>query len=372
MEYPQGKLKLGQLLLDPNNYRFLDLKEYVFADRARYHEDGVQERAQRLVELDGQDELRALKESIEANGYVPIEALVVRPYPHQEGKYVVVEGNRRVAAMRWLQKDSKSGGVSVSRELLKSFGQLPVVIIDPDVAGYERLQRVLMGLRHVSGTKEWGGYQRAKLVVELVEREELSISDAAKSIGMSSYEAKRRYRASKALDQMQQDEEFGSYATPRMYILFHEAVAQPKIREWLGWDEDRFEFANDENRHEFYRLLIPRRLEDDEEAPRPAEPKVRTYLNVRNLKEVIGNVEAEESLLDPTQPFTDALAISKAAASSNWVPRLKAAIQALNRIPVATMRRLTKSEIQPMLELYSSLKERLEDWKNLTSESLEL
>ena len=371
MNYQPQYLRIEQLLLDPNNYRFLDMKEYVRADPARLHEKSVQDRARRLIELDGYDELRALKESIQANGYVPIEALVVRPYPRKKGLYVVVEGNRRVAAIRWIIEDEEAG-VPVPQELLDSFNRLPAIILDPSASSYENLRRVLMGLRHVSGIKEWGGFQRARLIVELVDEQGFSISDAAKAIGMSSHEAKRRYRAFKALEQMQRDEEFGPYAMPKMYRLFHEAVAQPKVREWLGWDEDRFEFTHEDHRREFYKLLIPYAPEDEEEMPRAREPKIRTYKDVRSLKEILGDVEAEESLLDPDQTLADALAIARTATSSNWLPRLRAALQALDRISVPELKNLTYNAIQPMLELYNALKERLEDWEKLTGNRLEL
>ena len=371
MNYQPTNLKLEQLLLDPNNYRFLDMKEYVRVDPKRFHEKSVQDKAQRLVELDGYDELRALKESIQANGYVPIEALVVQPYSYKDDLYVVIEGNRRVAAMRWLIRDQQAGA-PVSQELLDSFSQLPAIILDPDFADFENLRHVLLGLRHVSGIKEWGGYQRARLVVEVVDEQGLAISDAARAIGMTTHEAKRRYRAFKALDQMQRDEEFGLQAKPEMYRLFHEAVAQPKVREWLGWEEDRFEFTHEDNKREFYKLLIPYTPGDEEEVPRAREPKIRTYKDVRSLKEILGDVEAEESLLDPEQSLADALAVTRAAAASNWLPRLKAALRALDQIPVETLKNLSPEDIGPLQELYFALKERLNDWMKLTENRLEL
>jgi len=171
---------------------------------------------------------------------------------------------------------------------------------------------------------------------------------------------------------MQRDEEFGPQAKPEMYRLFHEAVAQPKVREWLGWDEDRFEFTHEDHRHEFYRLLIPYIPEDEEEVPRAWEPKIRTYKDVRSLKEILGDVDAEESLLDSEQSLADALATARASASSNWLPRLKGALRALGQIPVETLKKLTSDDIEPLQNLYWALKERLEDWVKLTGNKLEL
>ena len=73
---------------------------------------------------------------------------------------------------------------------------------------------------------------------------------------------------------MQNDEEFGTVADPKMYRLFHEAVSVVKVKEWLGWHEDEYRFSDDSNLEKFYRLLIPYTPEDEEETGRAREPKV--------------------------------------------------------------------------------------------------
>jgi hypothetical protein len=368
-------LSLDQLLLDPNNYRFLDMKEYVRAEPTRYHEETVQKNSYSLIQREGQDELRALKESIQTNGYVPLETLVVRPYLYKSDSYVVVEGNRRVAAMRWLMQD-KAAGAAIEQSLADNFNKIPAIVIDPNSPDYDNLQHIMMGLRHVSGIKQWGGYQRARLIVELVDDQGTPISEAAKSISMSSHEATRRYRAFKALEQMRQDEEFGQYYTPKMYRLFHEAVAQPKVRQWLAWDEESLRFTNEDHLYEFYRLLVPYKPDDDEEEDKEPgdarKPKIQTYEDVRNLKEILGDADAEESLLDPKQSFADALALAKAATTIKLMPRLKAAHQALDKLPVDVLKKLPQKDIKHMQDLYGALKERLADWTKLTGKKMKL
>ncbi len=246
MEYKPEEVSLNQLLLDPNNYRFFDMDKYIKVAPNRIHEGTVQQRADELVRLDGREELRALKESIEANGYIPVETLVVKPYEFKEGSFVVVEGNRRVAAMRWLRQDSL-GGSPVSQKLIDSFDKLPAIILKGGEEDTKTIQHILMGLRHVSGIKQWEAISAAKLVVELVDEFGLSLGEAAKQIGMGAHEATRRYRALKALEQMQNDEEFGTLADPKMYRLFHEAVSVVKIKDWLGWDEEEYKFSDEDN-----------------------------------------------------------------------------------------------------------------------------
>jgi hypothetical protein len=371
MEYVPEKVRLDQLLLDPNNYRFFDMDQYTKVQPNRVHEGSVQQRAEDLIKLDGKEELRALKESIEANGYIPVETLVVKPYKFRKDSFLVVEGNRRVAAMRWLERD-REGGSSVSEGLIRSFENLAAIVLKDGEDATLNLQHVLMGLRHVSGIKQWGGYQRAKLVVELVDDFQLSLGDAAKQISMSPKEASRRYRAFKALQQMQSDEEFEALADPKMYRLFHEAVSVVKVKDWLGWHEDEYRFTDDDNLDKFYRLLVPYAPEDEEESGRAREPKIRTYLDVRNLRDILGNVEAQECLFDPDKSFNEALAVAKASTAPNWAPRIQGATQTLKKMPISTLKSLSLVEISPLKELYDLLKETLGDWNKLTDNRLDL
>ncbi|HME41722.1 MAG TPA: ParB/Srx family N-terminal domain-containing protein [Syntrophorhabdales bacterium] len=129
MEYTPDKLALSQLLLDSNNYRFFDMDQYTPVAQNRLHETSVQQRAEDLIRLDGKEELRALKESIETNGYVPVEILVVEPDQYTKDLYVVVEGNRRVAAMHWLKKD-REGGSPIPQDLINTFDTLPATWVE--------------------------------------------------------------------------------------------------------------------------------------------------------------------------------------------------------------------------------------------------
>jgi hypothetical protein len=215
----EDQIAVVDLLLDPNNFRFQDESGYVTADANRFHEQTVQERAYRRIRLAG---LLELKSSIVTNGFLAVERLVVRPYPATPSKYVVIEGNRRLAALRWL-KDDHEAGVSIPQSVIEVLDKVPVVVIDDD--SDDSIYLSLMGIRHVGGIRQWGGYQRAKLVTELRDKHQIESGDVGGRLGMSTQEVNRRYRAFKALQQMQNDEEFGDRASPNMYNLFHEAVA---------------------------------------------------------------------------------------------------------------------------------------------------
>ncbi len=127
-----------------------------------------------------------------------------------------------------------------------------------------------MGVRHVSGIKEWGGFQRAELIAVLKDQHGMDSGEIADRLALTTQEVNRRYRAVKVLEQMQLSESYGLYARPDMYPIFHEAVSLPVVRTWLGWDEANVRFTNEETIGHFYSLVTPE--ESDEEEPK--EPKI--------------------------------------------------------------------------------------------------
>lgn len=316
-------LSLQQLLLDPNNYRFHEDQHYVRAAGHRFHELSVQERAWKRLRDDG---LRELKNSLLRNGFMPMEPLVARAYEYSEDHYLVVEGNRRLAALLWIRRDIDAG-VAVPEQVHSMLLNIPAIVVsheEDDPAFFE----ALMGVRHISGTKEWGGYQRAKLVVTLRDDRNMEPTEIAERVGMSTVEINRRYRAYKALQQMKENEEFEEYATPELYALFHEAVSLPLIRDWLGWDATTFSFQNESELEQFYALICP-----SSAGGVAREPKIRGYGDVRALRGILPRPDARASLLDLDRPFVDAAAIAKEEELSRaWTTKVDSAYNALQNL----------------------------------------
>ena len=200
-----------------------------------------------------------------------------------------------------------------------------------------------MGVRHVGGIKEWGGYQRAKLIVDLKDQHGLESTEIADRLGLSLQEVSRRYRAFKALQQMEQNEDYSEYTDPSKYPLFHEAMSLPVVRSWLGWNELTLKFDNLEAEEQFYQLITPRL---DEETGRRPEPKLRTYSDVRELKRILPNSEAKALLLDDTRSFLDALTISrKDEISKKWKSEVSEAAAALQKIGALEVKNLTVEDV---------------------------
>lgn len=306
MQTIQKRVSPNFLLLDPNNYRFHDLSTYKpVGNRSRYAEPGVQEKALQLLQTTDSFDLAALRDSILTNGFVPLEQIVVEKFDEIDGfpRYLVIEGNRRVASVKTLLRDYNAGAADLSPEILKSIENLPVIEIIGTEEERKDYQQTLMAIRHVAGIREWGPYQQAKLVVELYEKQNQGFGPVAQQIGISAKEVARRYRASKALQQMEDDDEFGEYASPRLYSFFHEAVSQPKVREWLKFSDQSYSAEDPDARKAFYELLSPRIVDGER-----LQPKLQNAnRQVRLLKDIVDKPIPLKILNDPERSFEDAV-----------------------------------------------------------------
>lgn len=106
-------VRLEQVYLDSNNPRLEALKPEPIPDE-RLAEPGIQlECLERLKKFD----IKALAESIRTFGFCTLDRVVLRRL--DEDKYIVAEGNRRVAALRVLQEEHSKGRITLQESIFK-------------------------------------------------------------------------------------------------------------------------------------------------------------------------------------------------------------------------------------------------------------
>lgn len=346
-EFEPQEIAVAKLLLDPNNYRFLDRKKFKKKAANRFHEESVQRAT--LESLEQSYQLDELKHSILTNGYVPMERIIVIPYGGKSGLFQVVEGNRRVASLKSLLKEHEEGARSLLKGQVAAFLRIPCAVLRSSGKSLKHAERVIMGIRHIAGPKEWGAYQQALLVSEMKEDEKLEFGEIGEALGISSVEAARRYRAIGALQQMEEDELFGKLAEPAFYRLFHELVSLPEVRKRFGWSADAGAFIDMEKAREFFELIT---------ADSKVEAKVKTYGDVRKLKNVVGNPKAEDSLFNPEDALSEAFRIGEQGRKTeNASALLEEARATLSGIGLLQARTLKVKDMHVIDELLGFLQE---------------
>lgn len=136
--------------------------------------------------------------SIAANGYFPHEPL----FATREGtRLVVIEGNRRLAAIRILLSAElrEEFGTDVLPKLTKTAqGRLQQVpVIECERAGVWQY----IGFKHVNGPQAWQSYAKAQYAAWVRNTLGVSLEDIALQIGDTHMTVKRHYRALMAIEQ---------------------------------------------------------------------------------------------------------------------------------------------------------------------------
>lgn len=353
-------VNLSELLLDPNNPRFSELGEELNPiPEGRFADEKVQANTFEKMR-NAMFDVAELRDTIKTIGFLPMDRIVVRKWKGQSAdgstRYVVIEGNRRVSALKWLINLHEIGKETFDDSQLINFTQLESLLLNDQLAPTSA-QLILPGLRHVSGIKEWGAYQKAK-AVHALRKGGMSSQEAAQSLGLSTRAANNAYRCFLALEQMKSDEEFGEYAEPRMYSYFEEVFKRSNVRTWLAWSDDKESFVENERLREFYSWMVPRG-EDNTPAKLP-EAK-----SVRDLSEILSDENALNVLRSPEGNLSRALARYEVDHPEDWYPKILAATSAMKSLTPDMLRSMDEGTLANLQELKQRIDQAFKDRASL-------
>ena len=316
-------IPLVQIFLDPNNPRFVT-PGWQNVPEADVPLESVQEEARsRLVRGFGIDKL---KMSMEVNGYLPIDRVVVRSL--SVGGYVVLEGNRRICAAK-LVGPVDSEGKNVPEEVLSSFEDIPCL----EYVGQESdASWIFQGLRHISGIVEWSTYNKAKLLVEQMESDGLGLTEVGRRFGLTPFGAGQWVRGFYAFKQAKQESDYIAEVDERSYLFFQELFSRSsiKVREWLQWDEANLKFNNILNFNEFVSWIYPK-PEGEEIGSALGDFEKRRILRRDDIRALSGLIESDEASF---QQFRTGQALPDVLAMATAKQLQKKAEQSADRVGI--------------------------------------
>ena len=348
----EQSVAITDLCLDPNNPRFYTEKSTGDVPDTKIADDRIQQRAWQSIENLGVQELY---HSILRNGFLPLDKIVVRPI--SAGKYVVVEGNRRLAALKLLRSRIEEGTIVEEHVdddyldgLFQSTNELTILVYLGDVGN--DISWILQGVRHISGIRPWQPAQRARLVADQIDTKGLSFSEAGQKFGLSAQGVGRLYRAYKALEQMRQDDDYQTMARNDYFSLFEEAIRNREARDWLDWDDDDYRFVNNNNLKQFYSWIVP---DDDEDPPRRIHDpkqikKLGTVVSDKSNSALLSRFDDREISIDLAYDT-----ITKQPSEYDWRTAIEQAMNILGRIPQASIAMNSDSLLEKIAELEASI-----------------
>jgi hypothetical protein len=195
--------------------------------------------------LDERFDAASVAESIARHGFFQSEPLIAIPLQNDE--YVVLEGNRRLTALKALalpavrdrMTDPRWNGLSVEagREISDS------ILIPVLVATTRESVAPILGYRHVTGITPWDPYQQARYVSSLIDDpgSTVSAADVAHLIGRDVSEVKSFYRNYSIVEQAREMfeipdvdrivDEFGVWTRAMTSTGIRDYIAAPSPRD---------------------------------------------------------------------------------------------------------------------------------------------
>ncbi|MBF5007976.1 ParB N-terminal domain-containing protein, partial [Diaphorobacter caeni] len=163
---------VSDLDFDPDNPRFFD---------STGHDNGEDNAIRRMIE---EENLEELVGSIGNQGFFPGEPLLVTPNPLSPARFIVVEGNRRLAALKVL--NNLVNPELLTKSLIDMVGTAKHKPEKVDCFRFPQRRDVLkyLGFRHISGPRRWEPLSKARYLADLINNfySNLSLDEQLKSV----------------------------------------------------------------------------------------------------------------------------------------------------------------------------------------------
>lgn len=358
------QVKIGQLYLDPNNPRLAIIKKEPMSVE-RVIEEGIQIRVLEDLKKHPRIGIADLLESIVANGFSTINRVVLKPL--NEDKYVVVEGNRRVAALKILTKQQKNGYRTLPENILNGILEFEALVYTGD---NPNIAWIVQGVGHTPGVKQWERLPTAKFYADL-EKKGINPQEIASMFGPKPREVTNLIRAYYGFRQAEEDEDYGSEIDPAEHLGFFDEIifVKEQLKNWVGWDERERKFRNTEVLKNYLRLILARtkdgrRVIDISPTTRKTLPKLVTEPKYSELFERL--LEGELTIHDCAKT-TDAIekGPKPPITIGEILEGLKATKEQISTLPIPDIKRLGRTEeereqkreiLNVMIELFETLK----------------
>jgi len=323
----RSTINIKNLNLDPNNYRFIDSNDYTPIPEEDLTLPDVQRRTSSLILGKNGENVKDLIDSFRKNGYLPVDQIQVRKL--KNGKYLVVEGNRRIACLSFMQGRYEKIAYDLGKLDPEIFSNLAVVWYqDAD----EKHHKILMGLKHISGNKKWPTINQAQLIKDLHTQYHMTADEVCQSIGISRQEFLSTLNTLALIDQYRASE-YGDQFSSEKFSVFREIIKKNNIRNWISWNDVLRTAENSNNILRLFSWISEESdsISDDQDDDssiinyeRKLEPAITTALQIRELGKIVED-EGALTILDETRN------LSEASRSSNVLTKDKAK-KALNNI----------------------------------------
>jgi len=210
-----------------------------------------------------------LLRSIAQNGYLPFDDMVV--LGEKNGKFRVLEGNRRLAAVRLFRNPKLAAELEITLPTigpaeLKTLDKLPVKEVSSEGAA-----RAYIGFKHINGPHKWDALSKAKYSMRWVDQGG-SLREIARTFGDTHNTVARQLNGLRVLEQAKKNgfKLDDTYRTRFAFSHLYTGISQSGAQQYLGlvdrptetdWGPDPVPSKYLPNLHRYMRWLYGSRAE---------------------------------------------------------------------------------------------------------------
>ena len=180
------------------------------------------------------------------SGFWPHEALIVtRERLNGKSGLVVLEGNRRLAALMYLRdaiqgRDAVKGKPATKKwkEIAESsraprdlFKAIPYNLVSS-----RRELDAFLGFRHVTGIKEWKPAEKAQYIARLIEDRRMTYEQVRRKIGSKTPTVNQHYISYRLLLQMEEEEDISLERVEKKFSVLYLSLRTSGVRKYLHID----------------------------------------------------------------------------------------------------------------------------------------
>jgi hypothetical protein len=224
------ELRLDELRPDHSNPRFPPGRQRSF--------DGDDEAVLRFI--DREYDAFQVADSIMRHGYFEVEPIIVMPAEPGDG-YTVLEGNRRLAALKGLESFQRRANYPDRRWRQVTGDITPRKTYTAYVVTDRSIVAPVLGFRHITGIAPWEPYAQARYIAQLVddEVEPLTLDEVTELLGRRSTEVRSAYRNYAIVDQALELEVPDLERVTQNFGVWTRAMGNPTLRDYIGAPDPR-------------------------------------------------------------------------------------------------------------------------------------
>lgn len=238
--------------------------------------------------------------SIKASGFFTNEPLIAIK---EHEKNIVLEGNRRLAAIKCILEPSiadfigvNKNTLSIPKEAKDTLNEIPVIFVNDRQDAWK-----FIGFKHINGPAKWGSYAKAQYVSQIKNEFDIPLEDIASQIGDTHKTVQKLYQG---LQVIEQAENLGVFdrtdiQASRLYFShLYTGLTYEGFKEYIGITgvpEDQANPVPVEKKEELGELLTwiyGSKKKDLQPAIQSQNP------DIRRLEAVLKNREATHALKD--------------------------------------------------------------------------